>query len=191
MLTNHLFPPQPIQIHVTLFSKFFSHFPHGTCCLSAPDQCCTFDELYHQFCIPAPRNATLQHMLNMDQSHSNPRNFTFNVALLQETSVHTSINNMLPFCKAWLHIKQITCDWHCSFAITWNPCKVFFPPPTYMLKFSGLHRLTACNNETQHPKPHLRLLITQNKVCIGLNYSYAKQWNSASCGFANIKLRAF
>ena len=62
-----------------------------------------------------------------------------------------------------------------------TPVKCSFLHLLICLNSVGLHRLTACNHETQQPKPHLRLLIIQSKVCIGLNYSLAKQWNSASC----------
>ena len=166
MLTNHLFPPQPFQIHVTLFSKFFSHFPHGTCFLSAPNQCSPLDELYHQLCIPDPRNATLQHTPNMGQERSILRNFTFSVVLLQETSARTSISSVLPFCRAWICIKQTTCAWHCSFARLLNT----------HFKFTFLHLLICLNSvgqtDWQHehglhsaPAPHTNCSMSVQGVC--------------------------
>ena len=40
-------PYQQFQVLFTLFSKFFSSFPHGTCLLSVSDQYLAFDGFYH------------------------------------------------------------------------------------------------------------------------------------------------
>ena len=44
---------------LTLFSKFFSSFPHGTCSLSVSRQYLALDELYHPFSAALPSYATL------------------------------------------------------------------------------------------------------------------------------------
>ena len=54
----HPLPSQQFQALLTLFSKSFSPFPHGTCSLSVSDTCLAFDEIYHQLSAPIPRNAT-------------------------------------------------------------------------------------------------------------------------------------
>ena len=37
------------HVRITIFSKFFSQLPHGTCFLSVSGICQGFDEAYHQF----------------------------------------------------------------------------------------------------------------------------------------------
>jgi len=43
---------------LTLFSKFFSSFPHGTCSLSVSRQYLALDEAYHPFSAAFPNNTT-------------------------------------------------------------------------------------------------------------------------------------
>ena len=56
----HSLPFQQFQALLTLFSKSFSPFPHGTCLLSVSNQYLALDEIYHPLCAPIPRNATLR-----------------------------------------------------------------------------------------------------------------------------------
>ena len=56
----HSLPFQRFQALLTLFSKFFSSFPHGTCILSVSNLYLASDETYHQLCAPIPRNVTLR-----------------------------------------------------------------------------------------------------------------------------------
>ena len=58
--TFHLLSFQQFRVLLTFFPKSFSHFPHGTCLLSVSTQYLALDELYHPFCAPLPRNATLK-----------------------------------------------------------------------------------------------------------------------------------
>ena len=55
----HSLPSQQFQALLTLFSKSFSSFPHGTCFLSVSNLYLALDEIYHPLCIPLPRNVTL------------------------------------------------------------------------------------------------------------------------------------
>ena len=55
---HHTLCLQQFHVHLTFFSKFFSHFPHGTCLLSDPSRYQALDELYHHLCDPLPKNAT-------------------------------------------------------------------------------------------------------------------------------------
>ena len=60
------FLPLPVnnfKYFLTLFSKFFSSFPHGTCSLSVSRQYLALDELYHPFSAALPSNATLGKLL--------------------------------------------------------------------------------------------------------------------------------
>ncbi|KAI9188551.1 hypothetical protein BJ171DRAFT_435796, partial [Polychytrium aggregatum] len=45
--------------YLTLFSKFFSSFPHGTCSLSVSRQYLALDGIYHPFRAAFPNNPTL------------------------------------------------------------------------------------------------------------------------------------
>ena len=51
---------QQVQTLLTLFSKSFSPFPHGTCLLSVLNTYLALDENYHPVCAPGPRNVTLR-----------------------------------------------------------------------------------------------------------------------------------
>ena len=56
----HSLPFQQFQALLTLFSKSFSPFPHGTCLLSVSKQYLALDEIYHPIDAPIPRNVTLR-----------------------------------------------------------------------------------------------------------------------------------
>ena len=53
-------PFQQFQALLTLFSKSFSSFPHGTCLLSVSNKYLALDEIYHPLCAPIPRSVTLR-----------------------------------------------------------------------------------------------------------------------------------
>ena len=58
--TNFIwFPLNSFTYYLTLFSKFFSSFPHGTCSLSVSWQYLALDEIYHPFWAAFPNNPTL------------------------------------------------------------------------------------------------------------------------------------
>ena len=52
------FPLNNFKYFLTLFSKFFSSFPHGTCSLSVSRQYLALDETYHPFRAAIPNNST-------------------------------------------------------------------------------------------------------------------------------------
>ena len=54
------FPVNNFKYFLTLFSKFFSSFPHGTCSLSVSRRYLALDELYHPFSAALPSNTTLR-----------------------------------------------------------------------------------------------------------------------------------
>ena len=54
------FPVNNFKYFLTLFSKFFSSFPHGTCSLSVSRRYLALDELYHPFCAALPSYTTLR-----------------------------------------------------------------------------------------------------------------------------------
>ena len=54
------FPFSNFRHSLTLFSKFFASFPHGTCSLSDSRRYLALDEIYHLINAPIPGNATLR-----------------------------------------------------------------------------------------------------------------------------------
>jgi hypothetical protein len=53
------FPFNNFTYCLTVFSKFFSSFPHGTCSLSVSRRYLALDEIYHPFWAAFPSNPTL------------------------------------------------------------------------------------------------------------------------------------
>ena len=61
------FPPNNFKHFLTLFSKFFASFPHGTCSLSVSRQYLALDEIYHPFRAGISTNSTLRdHIVRED-----------------------------------------------------------------------------------------------------------------------------
>ena len=57
------FPLNNFKHFLTLFSKFFSSFPHGTCSLSVSRQYLALDGIYHLLRAAFPNNPTLRKRL--------------------------------------------------------------------------------------------------------------------------------
>ena len=55
---SNRFPLNNFKHFLTLFSKFFSSFPHGTCSLSVSRQYSALDGIYHQIWAAFPNNPT-------------------------------------------------------------------------------------------------------------------------------------
>ena len=93
---------------LTLFSKFFSSFPHGTCSLSVSRQYLALDGAYHPISAGIPTYATLSTIsvrgressqrrdyhplwvLRSSRLRPNPRRWTIDYRLQPEKSVKTS-----------------------------------------------------------------------------------------------------
>ena len=58
------FPFNNFTYFLTLFSKFFSSFPHCTCSLSVSGQYLALDEIYHPFRAAFPNNSTRRRTLS-------------------------------------------------------------------------------------------------------------------------------
>ena len=54
------FPPNGFAVFLTLFSKYFSPFPHGTCSLSVSCLYLALDGVYHPLWAAFPNNPTLR-----------------------------------------------------------------------------------------------------------------------------------
>ena len=86
-------PFQQFQALLTLFSKSFSPFPHGTCLLSVSNQYLALDEIYHPICAPIPRNVTLRtHAVHGGLQMTNGT-LTLIDALFQEAYICASVGN--------------------------------------------------------------------------------------------------
>ena len=92
----HSLPFQRFQALLTLFSKSFSPFPHGTCLLSVSNQYLALDEIYHPICAPIPRNVTLRtHAVHGGLQMTNGT-LTLIDALFQEAYICASVGNASP-----------------------------------------------------------------------------------------------
>ena len=67
------FPPNGFKHYFTLFSKFFSPFPHGTCSLSVSCPYLALDEVYHPIKAAFPSNSTRRRRI---ARKSKPRSYT-------------------------------------------------------------------------------------------------------------------
>ena len=69
------FPLNNFKYFLTLFSKFFSSFPHGTCSLSVSRQYLALDGIYHLLWAAFPSNPTLRKR-PVEQSGTSPTGFS-------------------------------------------------------------------------------------------------------------------
>ena len=86
-------PFQQFQALLTLFSKSFSPFPHGTCSLSVPSQYLALDEIYHHLCAPVPRNVTLRKQTVNSGLQMACRILTHSDALSQEACICAAVGH--------------------------------------------------------------------------------------------------
>jgi len=70
---------------LTLFSKFFSSFPHGTFSLSVSRWYLALDEVYHPFRAAIPNNSTLGKRVVRGRLWTTDGDLTLYVALFQRT----------------------------------------------------------------------------------------------------------
>ena len=89
----HSLPFQQFQALLTLFSKSFSPFPHGTCLLSVSNQYLASDEIYHHICAPIPRSVTLRRCAVRGGLQMTNGTLTLTDALFQEAYTCASVGN--------------------------------------------------------------------------------------------------
>ena len=92
----HSLPFQQFQALLTLFSKSFSPFPHGTCLLSVSNQYLALDEIYHPLYAPIPRNATLRRHAVYGGLRTTNGTLTLVDALFQEAYICASVGGTSP-----------------------------------------------------------------------------------------------
>ena len=88
-----LLSTQQIQALLTLFSKFFSSFPQGTCLLPVSSSYLSLHETYHPLCTLFPKSVILKmHTVHEELIMTN-RNITLIAALFQEACIQAPIGN--------------------------------------------------------------------------------------------------
>src|SRR5690349_9158132 len=85
---------------LTLFSKFFSSFPHGTCSLSVSRQYLALDEIYHPIRVGIPTNSTLRTQTDCGELQVMNGILTLHDALFQGT--YTQVTHWHCVSKAQL-----------------------------------------------------------------------------------------
>jgi hypothetical protein len=123
---------------LTLFSKSFASFPHGTCALSVSHQYLALDGIYHPLRAAIPNNSTLRRGLDGRANGS----ITLSAVLFQgtwpgATNAHVHRSQL----DTNMHVR-VRVDSHRELLPLQSPLLgeswlVSFPPLNYMLKFGG------------------------------------------------------
>ncbi len=135
------FPFSNFKYFLTLFSKFFSSFPHGTCSLSVSRQYLALDGIYHPFRAAFPSNSTRRKRVIDDTCSQRQTGFS--------PSLIPCSNGLTPGpCRTAAsvdynsHANLIARDFQFELFPLHSPLLresllVSFPPLSYMLKSSG------------------------------------------------------
>ena len=122
---RHSLPPKRFHALLTLFSKFFSPFPHGTCLLSVSCLYLALDGIYHPFTLLSQGTRLVIARTVRSSILSTNGIFTLHDTLFQETYLR-SATGILP--KPHVTCKQAIGQWAlpCSFATTKGILVSFF-----------------------------------------------------------------
>jgi hypothetical protein len=131
---SHRFHFSNFRYYLTLFSKFFASFPHGTCSLSVSHQYLALDGIYHPLSAAIPNNTTRRkpvvHPLWQAWTGLSPSKAVRSRTLCppRRADLTSPDYNSEDFQSELfpLHSPLLRESWLVS-----------FPPPSYMLKFSG------------------------------------------------------
>ena len=134
------FPFNNFRYSLTLFSKFFASFPHGTCTLSVSHRYLALDGIYHPLWAAIPSNSTrwrriLRHVNPRQIRESHPLSCPFPRDLARD-------NGRCYLFRPQFDAFNISMDSHGELSPLQSPLLggsllVSFPPLNYMLKFSG------------------------------------------------------
>ena len=195
--------PQDTSFLPFPFSKFrhcylslqspVSSFPHGTCLLLVSNICSALDEVYHQLHAPIPRNMTLRRHTVHWELQVTHRTITLTNAFFQRLIA-------APQLVAYLNptTQDIVSCFQTERFLMHSPLLkeslwVSHPPPTYMLKFSGLAGLDSCFSWNCEKETMSLSTTTCNEIFWGcsttgigtineLHVSEAnKQWHIKAC----------
>ena len=139
------FPFSNFRYFLTLFSKFFASFPHGTCALSVSHRYLALDGIYHPLWAAIPSNSTHREVLSKPTILDMNGSLTLSAALFQGTWSRTMVKKTLyrpQFGTLYSMTEKRCADSHCELFPLQSPLLgesllVSFPPLNYMLKFSG------------------------------------------------------
>ncbi|EGB07530.1 hypothetical protein AURANDRAFT_27178, partial [Aureococcus anophagefferens] len=139
------FPLTSFRPFLTLFSKFFASFPHGTCSLSVSHPYLALDGIYHPFGLQSQANRLVEDA-PYDAVRGTDGIVTLSDALFQGTSPRTlpgvaSLDYNPTLIKVSLQSGLIPLQ----SPLLGESLLVSFPPLSYMLKFSG----SSCVTEAQ------------------------------------------
>ena len=122
------------RYYLTLFSKFFASFPHGTCSLSVSHLYLALDGIYHPLRAAIPNNSTLRKPIV---------HFSFQTWTGLSPSTALCSKRLYPKLEVDLTSPDYNSeDFQSELVPLHSPLLresllVSFPPPSYMLKFSG------------------------------------------------------
>ena len=128
---------QWFQAHITLFSKYFASFPHGTCSLSDSRRYLALDEIYHLISAPIPGNTTLRTRALRDGLQVLNWTVTIRCASFQKTYTCTAASHAPRYYNA--EHKALLLDMSSSFFI-----RHYLKNP---LSFRFHHLLICLNSE--------------------------------------------
>ena len=142
------FPVNNFKYFLTLFSKFFSSFPHGTCSLSVSRQYLALDEIYHPIRTALPSNPTLWTYVESGELSVSDGIVTLSDNLFQGTCTDVTTDSMSRDYNS-MHWKRT--DFKLELFPLHSPLLgesllVSFPPRNNMLKFRGLPRFISGQN---------------------------------------------
>ena len=140
-LVPFAFPSNNFKHFLTLFSKFFASFPHGTCSLSVSRQYLALDGIYHPLKAALPSNPTLRKYIGSHALRVSYGILTLYDTLFQE--IYTRGVADAHFSRLQFGVLgQDDADFRLELFPLHSPLLgeswlVSFPPLNYMLKFSG------------------------------------------------------
>lgn len=87
------FPFNNFKYYLTLFSKFFSSFPHGTCSLSVSCHYLALEGIYLPFSAAIPSNTTRWKIVVRNKHLITNRVLTFHDLMFQSSSIKVITDN--------------------------------------------------------------------------------------------------
>ena len=133
------FPLADFKHSLTLFSKFFASFPHGTCSLSVMSQYLALDGIYHPLQAAIPSNPTLQGRIVRPRAHTSQDSHLLRYPIPRDLSAG---RGRWCFSRLQFGGPRGPSDWRRELCPLHSPLlgasRLFSSPPlSDMLKFSG------------------------------------------------------
>lgn len=119
------FPPNGFAVSLTLFSKCFSPFPHGTCSLSVSCWYLALSGVYHHIWAAFPNNPTLRRQILLWLARPHTGLSPSTTCPSRSTSTPQAIAKLpLPATTRWQQLPEISGSSSSHFARRYwgNPC---------------------------------------------------------------------